>query len=177
MYWGAVTKGDAPITNVKFKGPTGGYNDVVGTVVYNANGTKTGDSFPYSCYADVTDIVTGLGTNLGTYTVANVSSAEGETSKFSPYNGTGFSAGWSLFVVYEDPTLPGKSITSFDGFSAISSSVNVDVPISGFRTVPAPTPVRATFAFAALEGDKPIKNDQLLLNGQALSFLTVLSPS
>lgn len=169
LYWGAVTNGNEPITEVKFKGPTGGYNDITGTIIYEANGTPTGNSFPYSCYADVTSIVTSLGTDLGTYTVANVSSALGETATFNPYNGTGFSAGWSLFVVYEDPTLPGKSITSFDGFSAISSSVNVDVPVSGFRTVPAPAPVRANFAFATLEGDKPIQNDRLVLNGVPLS--------
>ncbi|WP_338730771.1 T9SS type B sorting domain-containing protein [Mangrovimonas cancribranchiae] len=169
LYWGAVTDGNEPINQVKFKGPTGGYHDINGTIVYDANGSATGDSFPYSCYADVTSIVTTMGTDLGTYTIANVSSAQGETSDFNPYNGTGFSAGWSLFVVYEDPTLPGKSITSFDGFSAISSSVNLDVPVTGFRTVPAPAPVRANFAFAALEGDKPIQNDRLVLNGVPLS--------
>ena len=171
LYWGAVTNGDEPITEVKFKGPIGGYNDVTGNIIYDANGTATGNSFPYSCYADVTSIVTsfGSGTDLGTYTVANVSSALGETATFNPYNGTGFSAGWSLFIVYEDPTMPGKSITSFDGFSAISSSVNVDIPISGFRTVPAPAPVRANLAFATLEGDKPIQNDRLELNGVAMS--------
>ena len=169
LYWGAVTNGDDPITTVKFKGPSGAYNDITGSVIYEANGTATGDSFPYSCYADVTSIVRDLDSKLGTYTVANVSSAEGETSTFDPYNGTGYSAGWSLFIVYEDPTLPGKSITSFDGFSAISSSVNLDIPVSGFRTVPAPSPVRANFAFATLEGDKPIPNDRLRINGTPLS--------
>ncbi len=122
LYWGAVSPGNEPITDVKFKGPVGAYNDIQGTIIFDANGTSIdgGDSFSYACYADVTDIVTTLGTDLGTYTVANVSSAEGETGVATPYNGTGHSAGWSLFVVYEDPTLPGKSITSFDGFSAIS---------------------------------------------------------
>ncbi len=75
-------------------------------------------------------------------------------------------------MVYEDPTLPGKSITSFDGFSAISvpgNNPNLDVPVSGFRTVPAPAPVRANFAFATLEGDKPILGDRLKLNGTTLS--------
>ena len=173
LYWGAVTKGDQPFTNVKFKGPTGGYNDITGTVIFDANGTSVdgGDSFPYACYADVTDIVTNLPNDLGTYTLANVSSALGETSTFDPYNGTGYSAGWSLFVVYEDPTVPGKSITSFDGFSAISyaQNPNLDIPVSGFRTVPAPAPVRANFAFATLEGDKPITGDRLKLNGTTLS--------
>ena len=176
LYWGAVTSGAEPITNVKFKGPSGGYNDITGTIIFDANGTSVdgGDSFPYACYADVTSIVTGYANDLGTYTVANVSSALGETSTFDPYNGTGYSSGWSLLVVYEDPTLPGKSITSFDGFSAISvpgGNPNLDIPISGFRTVPAPAPVRANFAFATLEGDKPILGDRLRINGSSLSAL------
>ncbi len=174
LYWGAVTNGPESITDVKFRGPTGGYHDVVGTVIFEANGTSVdgGDSFSYACYADVTPIVTGLTNDLGTYTVANVSSLEGETGLFTPRNGTGNSAGWSLFIVYEDPTVPGKSITSFDGFSAISvpgSNPTLDVPISGFRTIPAPAPVRANFAFATLEGDSPILGDRLLLNGVSLS--------
>ncbi len=174
LYWGAVNPGSEPITNVKFRGPVGGYNDITGTIIYNANGSSIdgGDSFSYACYADVTSIVTALGTDLGTYTVANVSSAEGETSLDDPFNGTGHSAGWSLFVVYEDPTLPGKSITSFDGFSTISvpgGNPTLNVPISGFRTIPAPAPVRANFAFATLEGDSPIVGDRLRLNGVSLS--------
>ncbi|WP_298901709.1 T9SS type B sorting domain-containing protein [uncultured Psychroserpens sp.] len=176
LYWGAVNPGDEPITDVKFKGPVGGYNDIQGTIIYDANGTTVdgGDSFSYACFADVTSIVTsfGSGVDLGTYTVANVSSALGETATFDPYNGTGQSAGWSLFIVYEDPTLPGKSITSFDGFSAISvpgNNPNLDIPVDGFRTVPAPAPVRANFAFATLEGDSPILGDRLRLNGVSLS--------
>jgi gliding motility-associated-like protein/uncharacterized repeat protein (TIGR01451 family) len=171
LYWGAVTKGNESITNVKFKGPTGGYNDITGTIIFDANGTSVdgGNSFPYACYADVTSIVTGLANNLGTYTMANVSSLLGETGLNG--NNTGNSSGWSLFVVYEDPTLPGKSITSFDGFSAISFAANptLDIPITGFRTVPAPAPVRANLAFATLEGDKPILNDRMKLNGVNLS--------
>ncbi|WP_411895085.1 T9SS type B sorting domain-containing protein [Winogradskyella sp. A2] len=174
LYWGAVNPGSEPITEVKFMGPEGGYNDITGTIIYDANGTTVdgGDSFSYACFADVTDIVTGFTNDLGTYTVANVSSATGETATFNPYNGTGQSAGWSLFVVYEDPTLPGKSITSFDGFSAISvpgGNPTLDIPVDGFRTVPAPAPVRANFAFATLEGDSPILGDRLRLNGVSLS--------
>nr|WP_321226349.1 T9SS type B sorting domain-containing protein [uncultured Psychroserpens sp.] len=176
LYWGAVNPGAETITDVKLKGPSGGYNDITGTIIYDANGNTVdgGDSFSYACFADVTAIVTsfGSGADLGTYTVANVSSDVGETSNFSPYNGTGQSAGWSLFIVYEDPTLPGKSITSFDGFSAISvagGNTQLDIPVDGYRTVPAPAPVRANFAFATLEGDSPILGDRLRLNGVSLS--------
>ncbi|WP_179353852.1 T9SS type B sorting domain-containing protein [Winogradskyella vidalii] len=176
LYWGAVNPGDEPITNVKFKGPIGGYNDIEGTIIYDAESSSVdgGDSFSYACFADVTSIVTsyGSGVDLGTYTVANVSSGEGRTASYSPYNGTGESAGWSLFIVYEDPTLPGKSITSFDGFSSISvpgGNPALDIPVDGFRTIPAPAPVRANFAFATLEGDSPILGDRLKLNGVSLS--------
>lgn len=169
LYWGAVNNGDTPMTEVKFKGPSGSYHDITGSIIYEANGTQTGSSYPYSCYADVTSIVSGLPNNLGTYTVANVSTGQGQTSTFDPYNGTGHSAGWSLFVVFEDPTLPGKYLTSFDGFSSINSSNDVNVPVSGFTTPPPPIPVRANFAFAALEGDQPISGDRLKINGYTMS--------
>jgi len=57
LYWSAVTEGSAPFTNIKFRGPTGGYNDIVGTVIFDADGTSVdaGDSFPYACFADVTE--------------------------------------------------------------------------------------------------------------------------
>ena len=29
LYWGAVTSGVEPITNIKLKGPTGGYTDII----------------------------------------------------------------------------------------------------------------------------------------------------
>ncbi|TYA72007.1 T9SS type B sorting domain-containing protein [Seonamhaeicola marinus] len=172
LYWSAVNRGTAPIDQVRFRGPSGGYQDVTGTIVFDAGTTSVdgGDSFPYACYADVTSIVTGLTNNLGTYTIANVSSAEGRSQDAGNY--TGQSAGWSLFIVYEDPTVPGKSITSFDGFSAISvpgGNPALDIPVSGFRTLPAPQPVRANFAFATLEGDSPILGDGLRLNGLSLS--------
>ncbi|WAC02210.1 hypothetical protein N7U66_21070 [Lacinutrix neustonica] len=169
LYWGAVEAGSAPSNTVKFKGPIGGYNDITGTVIYDQPTTPVGQSFPYAYYADVTGIVAGFTNSLGTYTVANVSSREGESATFNPYNGTGLSAGWSLFVVYEDPTLPGKSITSFNGFEVIRAVTgDVDVDVDGFRTIPT-GPVRANFAFAALEGDSPIVGDRLRLNGTSLS--------
>ena len=164
LYWGAVTKGTTPITDIKFKMPTGGYNDVVGTIIHDSGTNVIGTSYPYACYADVTSLVTGAGnpTPEGTYTVANVS------SKVGTNGGTGLSAGWSLFIVYEDPKLAAKSITSFDGFSAISSTVNLDIPVTGFRTIPT-GPVRAKFAFSSLEGDQGISGDYLTINGSILS--------
>ncbi|TVZ51926.1 T9SS type B sorting domain-containing protein [Dokdonia sp. Hel_I_53] len=167
LYWGAVERdSNQDFTNVKFRGPSGGYVDVAGNIIYDRTpiGSEIANSLPYACYADVTSIVQGLATNTGTYTVANVSSRQGSNG------GTGQSAGWSLYVVYEDPTLPSKSITSFNGFEVVSVATGgtVDVDVDGFRTIPT-GPVRANLAFATLEGDSPIPGDFLALNGSSLS--------
>ncbi len=178
LYWSAVNSGDAMITAVKLKGPNDSYQDVTGTVIFNANSTDplvgnngnsvdTGDSFPYVCYADVTELVNRLTSNLGTYTVANISSIEGRS--FDIGNGSGYSAGWSLFIVYEDEALPQRAITSFDGFSAISAVANPleEITVSGFRVAES-GPVRANLAFAVLEGDSSIIGDQFGINGVAM---------
>ncbi len=82
-------------------------------------------------------------------------------------NSEGLSAGWSLFVVYEDPILPAKYITSFDGFTKITASINETFPVSGFTTIPV-GPVRAKFAFGTIEGDQSYTGDYLRLNGSTI---------
>jgi hypothetical protein len=180
LYWSAVNPGEETRTEAKLKGPSGAYEDVVGTLIFDANSSNPiignnggsvdgGDSFPYVCYADVTSILQNLDTNIGTYTVANVSSALGRSSDVG--NGTGQAAGWALVVVYEDATLPYKAITSFDGFTSISiagGNPSLDVPVSGFRT-PKTGPVSGNLTFATLEGDASITGDELILNGAKLS--------
>ncbi|RYF24918.1 MAG: hypothetical protein EOO42_04795 [Flavobacteriales bacterium] len=160
LYWSAVIKGTASIDDVKFKVPGAtAYENIKGTRIYYQNATN-GKTNSYACYADVTSLVSAQGT--GTYTVANVSTATGGRP-----NEEGLSAGWSLFVVYEDPKLPSKYITSFDGFSIISSTNNLTIPVSGFKTIPS-GPVRAKYAFSAIEGDRPYSGDFLQINGSTI---------
>lgn len=166
LYWGAILQSGSrtDINKVKFKLPTGGYNDITGQIIYDAELTPIGGdgNKPYACYADVTSLITPLVNPVGTYTVANVLSSEGGNG------GTGLSAGWSLIIVYEDPTLTSKSIVTFEGFSGIGGATTLDIPISGFRTIPS-GPVRAKFAMTALEGDQPIAGDYLRINGNTIS--------
>ncbi|MGY0392656.1 T9SS type B sorting domain-containing protein [Bizionia sp. KMM 8389] len=166
LYWGAIYQESdrSPINQIKLKLPEGGYNDITGEIIYDAENTPIGSngSKPYACYADVTSMIQGLTDPAGTYTVANM------TSSLGYHGGTGLCGGWSLFVVYEDPALPGKAIVSFDGFSAIGGATTLDVPVSGFRTIPI-GPVRAKFAFSALEGDYRISGDYLRINGNTMN--------
>jgi large repetitive protein len=163
LYWSAVVDGDEPISDIKFKVPGGAYEDITGTEIYYQNATNNNQSNTYAYYHDVTDMLTALPDPEGTYSVANISTLVGPKP-----NSEGLSAGWSLFVVYEDPLLPSKYITSFDGFTKITSSINETFPVSGFNTIPT-GPVRAKFAFSTIEGDRGYSGDYLRLNGSTIS--------
>ncbi len=163
LYWSAVVNGSDPISDIKFKVPGAPYVDVTGTQIYFQNASNNNSSNTYAYYHDVTDMLTALPNPEGTYGVANISSLVGPKP-----NAEGLSAGWSLFVVYEDPLLPSKYITSFDGFTKITSAINETFPVSGFNTIPT-GPVRAKFAFNTIEGDRGYTGDFLRLNGTTIS--------
>ncbi|WP_189359218.1 T9SS type B sorting domain-containing protein [Algibacter mikhailovii] len=163
LYWSAVVDGDTPISDIKFKTPGGSYVDISGTEIYFQDADTDRYSNTYAYYHDVTDMLTALPDPEGTYSVANISSMVGPKP-----NSEGLSAGWSLFVVYEDPLLPSKYITSFDGFTKITSTINETIPVSGFETIPT-GPVRAKYAFSTIEGDRRWTGDYLLLNGTPIS--------
>ncbi|MFD2725839.1 T9SS type B sorting domain-containing protein [Hyunsoonleella rubra] len=163
LYWSAVVNGPDPISDIKFKLPGGSYQDITGTEIYFQNAPNNRESNTYVYYHDVTDMLTALPDPEGTYGVANISSLVGPKP-----NSEGLSAGWSLFVIYEDPLLPSKYITSFDGFTKITSVINETFPISGFQTIPV-GPVRAKYAFSTIEGDRRYTGDYLTLNGNTIN--------
>ncbi|RXJ51458.1 T9SS type B sorting domain-containing protein [Gelidibacter gilvus] len=176
LYWTAVVKGDSPMSDIKFKTPeSGSYIDITGEQIYYQNSSNNRNSNAYVYYKNVTDIIEGLSDADGTYTVANISSTT-SAMMTSGRNQEGLSAGWSLFVIYEDPLLPSKYITSFDGFTKINNNGPVadreqSFDIVGFRTIPV-GPVRAKYAFSALEGDKSWTGDYLEINGTRISATT-----
>jgi gliding motility-associated-like protein len=171
LYWSAVyTDADrSSIDDIKFKLPGGAYQDITADeIIYDGYGDiDFGYYSPYAAYKDVTSLVAGLANPNGEYFVANV------TATTSSNISGGISGGWKMVIVYEDPTLPGdKFITTFDGYAGIKSGESVDIPISGFTTLPAPFPVYASMGVAALEGDNRIPNDGLEINANG-SFTTL----
>ncbi|MBC7847533.1 MAG: T9SS type B sorting domain-containing protein [Flavobacterium sp.] len=153
LYWAAMlqTGSRTDINKVKLKLPGATtYNDINGEVIYDAAVSPIipDSNTPYACYADVTTLLAGLTDLTGTYTVANVISSIGSNGT------TGLSAGWTLFVVYEDPNLHMKSFNVFDGFSHVYSSHFEKIPVTGFVTPPSGN-IDLQFAYAALDGDKP----------------------
>ncbi|HSD06886.1 MAG TPA: hypothetical protein VLC96_06500, partial [Flavobacterium sp.] len=158
----SVNRNNLGKVKLKIPGQTT-YSDITGTLIYDYYpNTSNGTQIPYAYYYDATALIKNLSSIEGDYTLANIISGRGTI------NG-GFSAGWSLFVVYEDPNASAKYITSYDGFSWIqASSPPLSYDVTGFKTIPT-GPVRAKLAFAALEGDVNIKNDSYFVNGTRIS--------
>jgi gliding motility-associated-like protein len=150
---------------VRFRVPGGTYQDVTADIIRfdGFNAADPPNSFkdaPYVCVADVTSLITPLANPNGEYFVANMRAARGRRLG-------GSAAGWVLVVVYENPTLPGKYITTFDGYNGVQGrdrngdpNARVDIDVNGFTTIPA-GPVRNRLGVAALEGDLGIRNDEL----------------
>ena len=159
---------------VKFRVPGGSYIDITADEIIFDGATSADPSVqensPYACYADVTGIVTALANPEGEYTVANIRSVTGALSP-----GGGAAGGWTLVVVYENPYLTGKLITTFDGFARVrTENPTVDINYTGFNTIPA-GPVRAEIGVAALEGDNRITGDQLLIRAASNAAFTNIS--
>ncbi len=171
LYWGAFLQegSRSDINQIKLKIPgSSTYANVTGEVVYDAIvdpivsiANEPGNT-PYACYANITDIMSGLSDIEGTYTVADIVSSEGFN------NSTGLSAGWTLLVIYEDPELQTKSFTTFDGFSHIYDGQQLIIPVTGFRTPPAGN-IDLQFAYGALDGDRTKRANKLEINGKEVS--------
>jgi large repetitive protein len=185
LYWSATypseqagqalgTGRQSDFNQVKLMVPGGAYVDITADEVlfdgYTSTDSSVQQNSPYACYADITSLITPLADPTGTYTVANIRSVVGSLSP-----GGGAAGGWTLIVVYENPTLSGKLITTFDGFARVrSANPTVDINYSGFNTIPV-GPVRATIGAAALEGDNRITGDQMRIRAASNGSFTTIS--
>ena len=157
---------------VKFRVPGGAYVDITADEVlfdgFTSTDTSVQQNSPYACYADVTSMITSLANPEGDYTVANIRAT---TGGLTPGGGT--TGGWTLIIVYENPTFTGKFITTFDGFARVNGTNTVDIDYSGFETIPV-GPVIADLGAATLEGDFRISGDGLSIEADSNSGFTAV---
>ena len=163
LYWAATYEGNdrSNINKIKFRTPGAAtYQNVTGTVIYDefvSNRLPGSKHTPYAAFADVTALINPVNAE-GEYMIADIQTTVGD-------NNPGYSGGWNLFIVFEDPKLPAKFVTTFNGFTGISVGGTPEIiDVTGFQTIPAGI-VRSKLAFAALEGDKSIPGDQLEIRG------------
>jgi len=165
---------------VKFRVPGGNYVDITADdILYNAFGNANQVNVahsPYACFADVTALVSGLTNPNGTYFVGNIRASRNEINGQTSSISGGLSGGWTLVIVYENVNLPGKNITTFDGYAVIASNAgNLDIPVSGFSTLPPPFPVRAKLGVNTLEGDLGVNGDQFRIKANSVAGFTTLT--
>ena len=148
-------------TTVKLKVPGGTYINLTADnnpdpagdedqIIYDNVNFK--DS-PYVCYKNVTNQLQALANPNGQYTVANVRATRGVS--------VGGAGGWTLVIIYENPTLTGKYISVFDGYAGVTgsgTSANADITVSGFNTIPV-GPVKARLGASVVEGDRDLTGD------------------
>lgn len=139
------------------------------TITANSNVYFPGTSYGgiFVGYQEVTDYVKTHGP--GAYTVADIALVEG--SNGSNAQNPGYSGGWTMVIIYENPVMKSRAVTLFDGYAYINGLLNNvgeygNIPISGFTTVDS-GPVNMKLGVMAAEGDRNLTGDYLavLKNG------------
>jgi uncharacterized repeat protein (TIGR01451 family) len=158
LYWGAGqgTSGSNTAwitgeTGCKLKLPgAGSYTNITSTQTDYWNNTliagyvHTG----YQCFKDITSLV-NTGNPNGTYTVAGVATPLGINDSYG---------GWTIVIVYGNPSLLPRNLTVFDGCAGVKSgSPAVDIAISGFLTPPS-GPVSCELGAVVFDGDRVSKD-------------------
>lgn len=83
-------------------------------------------------------------------------------------------AGWTLAVVYENPTLPLRNLTLWIGGTVVSPNTgSTTITVSNFLT-PEVAPITGKIFVSAQEGDAVLTGDQMLF-GQTVATLANLS--
>src|SRR5690606_34928671 len=152
-----IGRGDreGQVNSILFKTPNGIYESLSGKVIFDSYGTEVfTTNSPYVCYADVTSKLQNLASINGTYTIANIKATEGEISG-------GGSAGWLLYIVYEDASESPKYFTTYDGLVEVNKEA-IDINFKDFKSKEEGI-VKTTIALGAMEGDLKIKTDELLI--------------
>jgi len=164
-------------TAIKFKMPGGNYIDLVADnnpdpvgeeddIIIDGVGTVK--DHPYVCYKNVTSQLQGLADAQGEYFVANVRGTRGKTVYGA--------AGWTLVIIYENPTLPGRYFSIFDGYEGVSKTTTADFGVAGFNTIPA-GPVKARLGVSVLEGDRGITGDRFRIRSGTNGFTDLSNAS
>ena len=147
---------------IKLKVPGGNYVDIIADNAADPvgeeddiiiDGFNTTPNDPYVCFKNVTNQLKAIADPNGEYFVANVRGTRGSTSHGS--------AGWTLVVIFENPTMPGQFISVFDGYEGITTQAGnrtADITVSGFNTIPV-GPVLARVGVSALEGESFLDGD------------------
>lgn len=170
LYWGAGEGGNGGSTawitgetSCKLKLPgAASYTTVTSsqTDYYNSTNPPGFIYTGYQCFANITSLVNATSPN-GTYTLANVVSPLGKNNAYG---------GWTIVIVYANPSLPSRNLTVFDGCAVVNlGSAPVDIAINGFLTPPT-GPVSCELGGVTYDGDRARTDSFTFKQNGAASF-------
>lgn len=117
----------------------------------------------FAAYADVTDILEGIGNGAYTFSDMDI------RNTISQYCGTNY-GGWSIIVVYENPSLLLNQVIIFDGLESVSANSNIlDIVLTDINAI---SDNLSKIGFLAWEGEAEIANgESLFINGNLMQNL------
>jgi len=168
LYWGGMyNSSNGGITNppgtlnidqVKFREPGAGTYTTINAQVRNIETVRFSGWRSFMSHADVTTIVQSAGS--GNYFVADIALATG-SSFTGPYGG------WTMVVVYSDPTEKSRRINVWDGFNIFRGGTD------NFTVTGLLTPSSGTFethsGYFGMDGEANQTGDFVSINGTQLT--------
>lgn len=161
LYWagsGSLTQGDLDIL-------LNGQPVNVDRTFQTFMGVGTNNRPFYGGFSDVTAFVQATGN--GTYTVSEFDLSGVISPATYCGNGTNF-GGWSILVVYEDPTVTDNLVNVYDGFRKVDTAEPVvNITLTNLNVLHV---VGNKIGFLAWEGDENLDIEEIVrINGQLLS--------
>ncbi len=168
LYWGGVYSSTfGGITN-----PVGLNNDqvrlkqpgAVGYTTINAISRNLETTFSpgwntFMAFAEITPIVQSAGS--GNYSVADINLATGNSF-------TGSHGGWTMVVIYSDPSDLSRRINVWDGFRFFGFGTSDSFTVTGVLT-PTLGAFETKIAYFGMDGEASSVGDFININGNALS--------
>ena len=158
LYWAGSGSGD---TNVTLNGLSVEADDT-----YTVDYTETTTLTYFSCYADITSFIISEGNT--TYELSDLDITDALTNNSSYCtNRTNF-AGWSIYIVYEDATLPLNQVNLYQGLEIINrNNQEKIIEIDNLNVIDN---VGAKIGFLAWEGDNSLNyGESLSINDNVIS--------
>lgn len=160
LYWAGSGLGD---TEVLFNN-----TEVIAEDTYNTIFTDPtfGDLNYFSCYANVTNQIISEGNT--TYTLSNLDISETLINNPGHCNRRTNFAGWSLYVIFENNTLPLNQVNLFQGLEIINRNVTEKTIL--LNNVNVLDNDNAKIGFLTWEGDNALNyGESLSINGNIIS--------
>lgn len=152
LYWAGSGDGDFEVNlNAEVITPdrTFSYSRLINTIEFTY----------FSAFKDVTSLIQTSGN--GTYTLSNLDISPFEALHLT--RRTNF-AGWAIFILYSNSSLPLNQINLYDGLQSIPNNITIDLTNLNILDT-----VNSKAAVLAWEGDATLATENFRFNNQLLS--------